>query len=410
MSGYVLFFHSWGERLLVFPYQFFGMLFQVVKFEFTLVEMLAQYLYVGLSAFLVFFGIEQLSRYLKADKKVRQDAAHMTFLMIAFMLIGYAIYIYPTIVNYFYEVEYAWRWPLQQIPVTVIVLPFGFIAENILLKQKLKRRIFTSIGIMNFVYMVLVTIWTAVDPTIIGANVVPLFLPTLIIYGILGLVGFVSLVQILFVRLNPQKAIRKKILMTLLSVISAFIFSEIGSVFRTGPGTNENYLYVVMRGMTLFFWILAGYILMSIPSYSEIEWQSGLLELHIIHTDTGISLFSYDFSRFRKDLTGKKEERPSTDLITGGITGMKSLLGEIAGDKGKLKNIEIGTRKLLFNSGKHITCLLLCENNLGVYHSILLSLVEAVEKRNKRLENFTGILDDLVFEPIVQELFEVKKP
>ncbi len=165
-----------------------------------------------------------------------------------------------------------------------------------------------------------------------------------------------------------------------------------------------------MRGMTLFFWLLSGYTLLSIPSYSEIEWQSGLLELHIIHTDTGISLFSYDFSSFRKDLTGKKEERPSTDLITGGITGMKSLLGEIAGDKGKLKNIEIGTRKLLFNSGKHITCLLLCDNNLGVYHSILLSLVEAVEKRNKRLENFTGILDDLVFEPIVQELFEVKKP
>ncbi len=383
---------------------------QVPTFEFTIVEMLAQYLYIALSAFLIFLGIELLSRYLKADKNVRQDAAHLAFFMVSFMLIGYAIYIYPTIVNYFYEVEYAWRWPLQQIPVTIIVLPFGFIAEKILLRQKLKHRIFTLIGIVNFLYMVFLTILTAIDPTIIPISYMLPFIPSLIIYIILGLVGFISLVQILFVRLNPQRVIRKKILFTFVFVICAFIASELVGLVRTDPGTNTNYLYAVARGMTLSFWILGGYVLLSIPSYSEIEWRSGLLELHIIHTDTGISLFTYDFSRFRKDHTGRQEERPSTDLITGGITGMKHLLGEIAGDRGKLKNIEIGTRKLLFNSGRHITCLLLCDNNLGVYHSILLSLVESIEKTNKRMEHFKGgILDGLVFEPIVQELFEVKR-
>jgi hypothetical protein len=82
------------------------------------------------------------------------------------------------------------------------------------------------------------------------------------------------------------------------------------------------------------------------------------------------------------------------------------MLGEIAGDRGILKTIEIGDRKLILTHGKFVSCLLLCELDLGVYHAIMAELVEAIEKKNPQLEKFDGDIKQVVIEPLMHEVFE----
>ena len=84
------------------------------------------------------------------------------------------------------------------------------------------------------------------------------------------------------------------------------------------------------------------------------------------------------------------------------------MLAEISGDKGKLENIEIGEKSLVFKQGKTILCLLLAEENLGVYHSLLEELVRKIEDAHPFLEEFNGDTRQLKIEPIIDEVFDLK--
>ena len=101
------------------------------------------------------------------------------------------------------------------------------------------------------------------------------------------------------------------------------------------------------------------YFFLSIPSYDEFGWKSGMIELHVIIAETGISLHHHVFATLTaSDLKGditvtatlqEDASRPNTDLVAGGLVGIKGMLAEISGDKGKLENIEIGEKSLVFN-------------------------------------------------------------
>ncbi|HMF34518.1 MAG TPA: hypothetical protein VKK79_24055, partial [Candidatus Lokiarchaeia archaeon] len=98
-------------------------------------------------------------------------------------------------------------------------------------------------------------------------------------------------------------------------------------------------------------------------------------------------------------------ERPDSDLTGGAMIGIQGLLSEIAGTKGKLKNVQIGEKTLTFNQGENTLVLLLTDSDLGVYHSILYRLARAIEEANPNLAKFNGDTRTLNIEPTVDKFF-----
>ena len=104
-------------------------------------------------------------------------------------------------------------------------------------------------------------------------------------------------------------------------------------------------------------------------------------------------------------MTIPESERPNTDLIGGGMIGIKTMLGEIAGTKGTLENIKIGEKNLTFKHGKVVMALLLTDEQLGVYNGMLFNLVQEIENAHPNLANFNGDTRTLHMTDIVDRYF-----
>lgn len=231
------------------------------------------------------------------------------------------------------------------------------------------------------------------------------FLPVFIAYAILGISGFISVAKILLINLKPLKKVRQIIIASLGIGMIIFILSMISGIYRANIGSETDILYIWNRFLYIFCWLIMRYFLLSIPSYSEFEWKNGVLELYVMHGSSGLLLYSQSY---RKDFDLKElENQVESDLISGGIVGIRTMLEEIARDKGSLKHIEIGKRHLIFSSSKAITCFLLCNHNHGVYYSILQNLGELIEQSYPQLIQFNGNLDGINIKALVEKSIDI---
>ncbi|TFF93393.1 MAG: hypothetical protein EU544_05950 [Promethearchaeota archaeon] len=73
--------------------------------------------------------------------------------------------------------------------------------------------------------------------------------------------------------------------------------------------------------------------------HKEKEWFESLVHLYIIHK-SGILLYDYEFSQ--------QEDKIESDLVSGGIIGLTSLLKEIVKGEERLRIIDHGDMKLMF--------------------------------------------------------------
>ena len=113
-------------------------------------------------------------------------------------------------------------------------------------------------------------------------------------------------------------------------------------------------------------------------SIREYNWPSSLIKLYIIH-DSGILLYEYNFK--------ESEESIDSDLVSGGIVGLVSMLREITKENTRLKTIDHGTKKLIFrwdSTGKAIFVLMVEYESLIVRQK-LSALVKSFEQTYKKL-------------------------
>ncbi len=169
-------------------------------------------------------------------------------------------------------------------------------------------------------------------------------------------------------------------------------------------------MYIGGTIIELLGWIGTRYFFLKIPSYSEIEWKSGLIELHVIVLESGISIYYQYFEKQTIQCKDPAEfsdpyQRIDSHLIAGGLVGIKAMLDEIAQTRGSLETIQIGNKFLIFKQGKKIMTFLLADKNLGVYHSILLDLTKEIEAANPTLANFKGDIKNLSISPIIDRHF-----
>lgn len=378
---------------------------------------IVELLYGALAMFLLLTGYDLLKRYFQADKNTRRDAAYMTFFIIGAALLGYGVYMFPAIIDYFYENSLELIPAIKFFLILFIITPIAWVCGNILL-NKLGRMIISILGgfiLLILGIVVLLEIFSPDTVTLTRTWTYPIY----IFIGIFAIFDMIGIFTIFVFKLSPQREIRKKVFIGLSGLVVAGlgeIFQKIGASSVPDGALLNFYVYGALIEILGFFIMREAFL--SIPSYDEFEWRNGMIELHIIIADTGISLFYHKFSQILPEqLKGnlrvtasipEDESRPNSDLVAGGLVGIKGMLGEISGEKGKLEQIEIGEKTLIFKQGHVAMALLLADENLGVYHSMLDDLIQKVEMEHPDLDSFSGDTRKLHIKPIVEEVFALK--
>ena len=399
------------------------LLIESIDHSFTTTKSLVLLMYGGFIVLLILFGWDMLTKYVKADKRTRRDPAYMIFFIIAVAVIGYGFYTCFATINDFYKEDYLsegynllWLVPLLYFLILLMIVPIGYVCLVILFKKKKIYAIIAGIlGAISIIYMFVLIIITGNDPTVNVNASSALMLPIIVLFGIFGIIDFFGLVFILVVKLAPQKQVRNQVLLGIMGIVIA----GIGGALEITQKRHDNWLFVIGVFIELIGFIIMRHFFLSIPSYDEFAWKSGMNELHVIIAETGISLYFKLFKDVKKgELNGEikitatipeSESRPNSDLVAGGLVGIKGMLSEISGDKGKLEHIEIGLKSLVFKQGQVALCLLLANENLGVYHSLLEDLVQKIEENHPNLANFTGNLKEIRIAPLVSEVFGLKE-
>ncbi len=401
----------------------------------TTVELLVNIMYGTLTGLLLIFGSDILGRYFGADKEQRGDAVHLTFLVMGAALVGYGLYMVTIIAQTVFEDAGMnapdWIGTFLFTIVMVILSAFALTAEQFVLPKRMRmikigQRKFGLIALLAVVAVIAMIVLTIVESLVSNDNIVlsmglVVMVPVFAIAAIFALIGFYGFLQILIFRLSLPKEIKRKLVLGLVSAILA-LGGEIISLLGRGE-KNELGVWIVQPNI---YWVLGTlveiggfvffrYFFCSIPPYSELDWKNGIIELHVIMADTGLSLYHRLFHRISPEaLKGNLEVtttlpehvRPDSDLTGGAMIGIQGLLNEITSStKGRLRNIVIGEKNLVFNQGNYAMVLLLADKNLGVYHSILYKLAREIEEANPFLSNFDGNLKNLKIDPIVDSYF-----
>ncbi len=390
----------------------------------TTVELLVNIMYGTLTGLLLIFGSDILARYFKADKEQQGDAVHLTFLVMGAALIGYGLYMVTLIAEVIIKdagmMAPDWIGAFLFTIVLVILSAFALTAEQFVLPKKLRmikigQRKFGLIAILAVIAvlaMIVLTIWESLAPNdnIILSFGLVVMIPIVVIMAFFALIGFYGFLQILIFRLSLAKEIKQKLVLGLVSAIIA-LGGEIISLLGRNP---PDFYWVLGTLIEIGGFVFFRYFFLSIPPYSELDWKNGIIEIHVIMADTGLSLYHRLFHRVNPDvLKGNLEvtttmpdhERPDSDLTGGAMIGIKGLLNEITGTKGRLRNIVIGEKNLIFNQGNLVMVLLLADQNLGVYHSILYKIARDIEETNPFLTNFNGNLKNLKIDPVIDTYF-----
>jgi hypothetical protein len=120
--------------------------------------------------------------------------------------------------------------------------------------------------------------------------------------------------------------------------------------------------------------------------HKEKEWYESLIHFYIIHK-SGLLLYEHEFI--------KVDERAESDLVSGGIIGLTSILGEIVKGKEKLRTIDHGDKKLMFkySPDKEVIFVLLIGEDLFVLRNkINLFILEFIEEYHEKIESLQGVI------------------
>jgi hypothetical protein len=390
----------------------------------------------GVLVALVFiFGFELMRRYSQADKEKRRSDSYTLFFIMACCLIGYSVYNIVAIIDYSYTSQgYALDYFDREIYNGLLrwlsmflILPMAVISEHLLWPNKFKIKIGKlKIGIMMILGILMtfyMWLWVVLNknsgvPGPTSRNPI-FFVPLVISYILFSLTGFFGFLSIIFKQMAPQKRERNQILLALIFAIVALIGAILTGVNRADNDLEHNQIQILGAVLEIIGWGFSRHFILEVKDYSEIQWRDGIISM-LIFTHGGISLYDRVFNKkdtdelFEKgsipaymlDKNNKVLEKPNTDLIASGIVGIRSMLGEITQQSNSdLKVVKIGRRSLISSQGKYIYTMILTKENLGVYHYLMRKLAWRVEKANDDLEHFSGDLNSLTLEPIVNGIF-----
>jgi MFS family permease len=118
----------------------------------------------------------------------------------------------------------------------------------------------------------------------------------------------------------------------------------------------------------------------------SIHWRKYVDRLYIL-SNAGVNLFYHNF------LTPTNPDDTESDLVSGGISGIQSLIKEISHSNQQLNVLDHGDRKFIFVHGEFSTAILIAMEQIPLLHIKLAKFHHEFEIKNRtRLENFTGFV------------------
>lgn len=196
------------------------------------------------------------------------------------------------------------------------------------------------------------------------------------IYGLGGLIVFIIDICILIYRSKIYSKISSWIfIIGYLSLLDIQItIPTIDMVF------NLNFTFI------LLLWIL-GFVFVIAARINKINFKT-VFNIHelVISNKVGITLYAVS------------DQKIDPNLVSMAISGVNTIMGEISGSSKPIKAIDQGDKQILFESGKHITALLLVDEYSIIVSKMLKRLVSEFETNyGSALENWNGNID--IFEP-----------
>jgi MFS family permease len=148
--------------------------------------------------------------------------------------------------------------------------------------------------------------------------------------------------------------------------------------------------YLLVTNLLLIGLFITSTAIEPLPNKEELSWRDALQQVYIYYTISGVGLYEYSFR--------PGEERADENLVTGGLTGISSLIAEMTKRDGNLTAIRQQNANILFHTGRWVTVALLAENDLKILHSKIETITNEFEEFfEPYLVNFSGNVE--VFAP-----------
>jgi hypothetical protein len=221
-----------------------------------------------------------------------------------------------------------------------------------------------------------------------------------ILYVMLPLIFLIGFIFLAYLIHQTIGSVRKNFILVFIGqwffgVGQGFNTDLVRSWFLMGGGIDIRPigLTLIIIGLGLIaiaFWRL--------PSFSEIEWHSKMVNLYVITNEHGICCVHFPFRKY----SGKM----SPQLISSGVSGVSALVKEMTSSKKHLKSVDQEDVKFIFEYGLYTTAALLVEEDLQIYHEKLKTFLEDFERKFKQfLINWTGSIHE--FEPAMQTITQI---
>lgn len=181
----------------------------------------------------------------------------------------------------------------------------------------------------------------------------------------------------------------------LMILIFGFLFTTDPIIIRGGlelrlVGDLIEIVGIILCGLSFYF----------LPTFEEYDWIEKIRQLYIIHS-SGISLYSHNFR--------PKEKQIESDLTTGAIIAIKSMIEEMNLKGKKLESIRKGQFTVLLGYGKYVTIAIFADTDSLSLREKAQYFINAFEtKYEKRLVKWFGntdIFDDA--DELVRKIFPI---
>ncbi|HMF32936.1 MAG TPA: hypothetical protein VKK79_16050, partial [Candidatus Lokiarchaeia archaeon] len=148
--------------------------------------------------------------------------------------------------------------------------------------------------------------------------------------------------------------------------------------------------YLLVTNLLLVGLFITSTAIEPLPSKEELSWKDVLQQVYIYYNLSGVGLYEYSFR--------PEEVRADENLVTGGLTGISSLIAEMTKRDGNLTAIRQQNANILFHTGAWVTVALLAEKDLKILHAKIEELTREFEEFfAPYLTNFSGNV--VVFAP-----------
>ncbi|MBD3341939.1 MAG: hypothetical protein GF353_22750 [Candidatus Lokiarchaeota archaeon] len=252
----------------------------------------------------------------------------------------------------------------------------------------IKRYLFT---ILFLIYAILFILLFLIDIRI-PQNITYMFWPLFILFFFLYLVDF-----------GRRVKNRKTLFYGVLKLFPGIVLLLVGFLFTTDALINVFGLEIRLFGAVfqLIGIVLLSIFFMSLPPFSEFDWQDKLESLYIINM-AGIGLYFKDFK--------KRGAKLDQNLISSALSSINIVLKGLTKESKGFSVIKKKRNIILIYQGKYVFGVLICNEELNIAKLVLKDLIEKFETIYANiLVDWDGELS--VFSPtenIVREIFSMK--